>query len=266
MRGESLKINMIESAMTRRVKVEPLLQDNGRSVGRRSYDDDLFRRMNQLRSAFGELESIPASPAIPLVASDTKVGSPVTLRTYRGRLIATHLIAALAGGVIAWYLVNYLERESKTPETIISQLSVAPVPVPNPVTSTSTESAENAPTPVSVEREIRDTLVKWSQAWSRQDVDAYLAFYSSDFLPSNGVSQAAWADGRRKKLTGRTGIRVGLNDVKIDPITPEKVSVHFLQDYASGAYREMRQGKEMLFQREGAAWRIIGEKQGVDRN
>ncbi len=265
MRGKSLKINMIESAMTRRVRAESVLQDNGRSVGRRAYDEALSRRMHQLRSASGELDSIPAGPTIPLVASDTTTTSPVPLKTYHGRLIATHLIAALAGGVVAWYLMHYPERASKTSETMGSQLSVTPVVVPNPVTPI---SAENAPAPVatieppavSVEQEIRDTLEKWSQAWSRQDVDAYLAFYSSDFLPGNGVSHAAWADGRRKKLTGRSGIRVALNDIKIDPITPEKVSVHFLQDYASGTYREMRQGKEMLLQREGTTWRIIGEK------
>ena len=51
-------------------------------------------------------------------------------------------------------------------------------------------------------------LNKWKDAWSAQDVDAYLACYGQEFLPENGLSREAWAHQRQARLTGPKTIQV----------------------------------------------------------
>jgi ketosteroid isomerase-like protein len=104
-------------------------------------------------------------------------------------------------------------------------------------------------------------LERWRQAWSRRDVDAYLSSYSADFVPADGATRSAWAEGRRKNLLGRSRIDVQLRDIKLSPQADGQVKVSLLQDYASDHYRETSRPKTLLLIREGGGWRIAREWQ-----
>lgn len=96
--------------------------------------------------------------------------------------------------------------------------------VPSKVTDTEAQAA--------VENEIAKLVENWASAWSRKDVNAYLAFYGKDFQTPKGNatqglgSRAPATDRQTREAAGqRRGIKVTVNG--------NTATVRFRQNYAS---------------------------------
>src|SRR5213075_1210008 len=57
--------------------------------------------------------------------------------------------------------------------------------------------------------DILNAVNAWAQAWSKKDVDAYLAFYAKDFKTPGGEPRPQWEDARRERVTAPKSIAVG---------------------------------------------------------
>lgn len=99
----------------------------------------------------------------------------------------------------------------------------------------------------------------WAQAWSGQDVNAYLAFYAADFKTPQGMSRADWEKARRARISGPSSIKVSLRDVKVVPRDDRHAAVIFYQSYRSDRFRaHTRKTLEMV--RISDDWRIVEER------
>ena len=106
-------------------------------------------------------------------------------------------------------------------------------------------AASQADTDASVLRSVK----AWAQAWSAQNVDAYLAFYAVDFKTPDGQARADWEKDRRARVSGPRSIKVTLRDVKVVPRDDRHVSVIFQQSYRSDRFRgRTRKSLEMIRQ------------------
>jgi ketosteroid isomerase-like protein len=145
-------------------------------------------------------------------------------------------------------------------ETIQSAPPV-PIAVPAPAEIVETASVTPAPTPTD-DDQVRNLIDNWRSAWADRNVDAYLACYSADFSPANGQNHDAWAAARRKNISTRSDIAVNTNELKLERLDAQRMKAQFLQDYASGTYRETAQPKTLLLVRHESGWKIAGEWQG----
>ena len=103
-----------------------------------------------------------------------------------------------------------------------------------------------------------EVVRNWAQAWSNQDIDQYLGFYSPDFVPSHGVSRSAWASARRDRLKQPSFIQIDVSDEEIDFKNNERVRITFIQGYQSDTYSD-RVRKALVLVMKSGQWKIIRE-------
>ena len=115
-----------------------------------------------------------------------------------------------------------------------------------------------APAAASEER-VLAAVRAWSQAWSSQQLDAYLASYSPDFRPSRGMSRSAWQTHRRARIADKSFIRVFLDGVQVSLQGPLQATVDFTQRYESDSYSDTVE-KRLVMRREDGEWKILREE------
>jgi hypothetical protein len=98
--------------------------------------------------------------------------------------------------------------------------------------------------------------MQWAQAWSRRDVDAYLAAYSSDFA-ADGMTRANWEAQRRARITAPQRIDVQIADLKIEQ-QDKTASATFRQVYRSDRLSSTST-KTLKLALQNGQWRIVGE-------
>lgn len=182
-----------------------------------------------------------------------------------------------------------LVRELATPEQgaplrVASRpvAPVAPAPVKSPAPPVAVAAAPAKPLPPAAPRQpaavvaaaktlpaapaaapspdaaVLRTVKAWAQAWSAKDVDAYLAFYATQFKTPNGVPRAQWEADRRARVSGPSSIKVAIRDVKIARRDDGRMAVNFHQAYRSDRFQgHTRKTLELL--RVGDDWRIVEE-------
>jgi hypothetical protein len=254
---ESLKhepvLDVIELAMSRLAHRSPeSAATDGRKerekldLGRRGYDLALAKRLEQLQAMDQGAHGMPPAPA-PEPAPQHRC-----LQT--GILLALVMLSVAAGAGVTWLATR------ANPEHVVAPAAVvAPVPVPSQVV----EAASIAPAPIATdEDQVRKLIENWRSAWAGREVDAYLACYVTDFTPANGQTHDVWTAARRKNIATRSSIIVAINDLKLERFDAQRMTAHFLQNYASGNYRETAQPKTLLLVRGEAGWQIAGEWQG----
>ena len=109
-----------------------------------------------------------------------------------------------------------------------------------------------------VETEAIETVQAWATAWTEQDVDRYLSFYSESFLPADGSDRDDWAEGRRQRIGSPSSIEVELAAVEVDLLGPESAEVTFVQSYRSDRFSD-RVRKALRLNRSDGRWRIALE-------
>jgi adhesin transport system outer membrane protein len=110
--------------------------------------------------------------------------------------------------------------------------------------------------------ELRQALEGWRTAWSKREVDAYLAFYAPGFVPPTGGGRDAWTEKRKAVLGGTADISVEISDLTVTlPDATHAVTV-FKQTYRSPNYRDVVI-KTLQWAREGDRWLIMRESSAI---
>ena len=99
----------------------------------------------------------------------------------------------------------------------------------------------------------------WAQAWSKKDVDAYLAAYAKDFKTPGGESRADWEKTRRTRIEAPKSIAVGVEQAKVTMQGSDQASVSFRQSYRSDKLKSSSR-KTLVMTRAEGRWLIHEEK------
>lgn len=121
------------------------------------------------------------------------------------------------------------------------------------------EKPEQGKAPVSDDsEEVIKTLTAWAKAWSDKDVNAYLAFYASDFRPPGGATRAAWEKARRERISKPKSIHVAVANPKVSFTDASHAKASFRQSYHSDSIRN-HTGKTVELVKSGEKWLIQQE-------
>lgn len=106
--------------------------------------------------------------------------------------------------------------------------------------------------------EVRQALQNWRAAWARRDVDAYLQFYSPDFVPPTGGDRELWKDKRKTALSRASDITVEIADLTVTLNDATHATMVFRQTYRSANYRDSVT-KTLQWAKLGDRWLIVRE-------
>lgn len=152
--------------------------------------------------------------------------------------------------------------EAAAPEAPPASPPVA-LPVPAVAAVAAAEPAEARPASraergqaMQSEAAVRAAVEAWAAAWSRRDVDAYLAAYTPDHA-ADGMDRAAWEASRRERIEGKKSISVKLDQLKVQ-VRGDQATVSFRQEYAADTLR-VKSRKQLKLVLVDGAWRIQRE-------
>ncbi len=159
-----------------------------------------------------------------------------------------------------------LEAAATKPETMPAPVTpTAAVVSTTPAASNSVKKPaapsvpENAPANKAARDEIAKALASWAAAWSRKDVRAYLAHYSSSFKTPKGMTRKAWEAQREERITGKSGkIQVSYDEPSIT-LNGDRATVKFRQHYKAPGLSNST-NKVLLMVRSGGKWLIEDEQ------
>lgn len=123
---------------------------------------------------------------------------------------------------------------------------------------TPTPAIKPAPVTTDATTVIATSVEKWAKAWSDQDVDAYLASYSSSFKTPKGESRSAWESLRRDRVSAPKNIKVELSDIKVTMESNSQARVTFKQNYRA-PHLSQRTGKTLVMTNTKGQWLIEQE-------
>ena len=132
-------------------------------------------------------------------------------------------------------------------------VSVAQKPVPVP---------DKTPPVVDATAEVLKAVNGWAQAWSKKDVDAYLAHYAKNFKTPGGEPRAAWEKTRRARIEGAKSISVGVGSPKVTMNGANQATVSFRQAYRSDKLKANSSKTFVLVKSGDGRWQIQQEKSG----
>ena len=109
------------------------------------------------------------------------------------------------------------------------------------------------------ESEIDKFVRDWADAWSRQDLEEYLALYTDDFRPADGSSHDAWKNARNRRITRPKFVEVKISDITIETLGASRARVTFRQSYRADHYQD-KVDKTLELARARDQWRIVSER------
>lgn len=123
--------------------------------------------------------------------------------------------------------------------------------------STAVKPAKPA-TPAQIRKQVMDATLAWARAWSKRDVEGYLAFYAANFELPRDTTREAWERQRGERIRGPKNIKVEVLDAKATVLSADRVKVSFRQVYRSDRTRSKTR-KTLLFARQSDEWKIVEE-------
>ena len=109
--------------------------------------------------------------------------------------------------------------------------------------------------------DVSKAVLGWAQAWSKKDVDAYLAYYARDFKTPNGEPRGEWEKARRQRITAPKHIEVSVDGLKVSAIDANSAKISFRQHYRSDSLKA-DSGKTLVMVRVDGKWLIQQERVG----
>lgn len=104
-----------------------------------------------------------------------------------------------------------------------------------------------------------EIILTWATAWSNNDVEQYLSFYSEDFVPNDpSLDRSRWEQLRRKRLQNKD-IRIVVSNAEVYRADNEITEVRFTQRYTSKGYRD-RVIKSIEMKETPNGWKFISER------
>ena len=148
---------------------------------------------------------------------------------------------------------------AEAPHVSISDLQQTPVEI----AADTGKSAEPLPATLPVaappSETIQQALTGWVAAWSSKDFARYRAFYSQRFTPEDGRTLEQWAGERAMRLGKPGDIVIGISDLIMSSVDPDKATTEFRQTYTSSNYRDVVT-KRLEWVREDNHWKIAREQ------
>src|SRR5688572_14417370 len=133
----------------------------------------------------------------------------------------------------------------------IKPSAAAPAPAEKPVAKFASAGSSND--------EVLKLVNSWASAWSKRNVEAYLAFYAKDFKTPKGEPRAEWEQGRRTRILAPKNISVEAVSPKVSMTGDKQASVTFRQRYQSDTISANSMKTLVLVKTDGG-WRIQQEK------
>lgn len=108
--------------------------------------------------------------------------------------------------------------------------------------------------------DVEAAVAAWAAAWSRRDMDAYVAAYTEDYA-GNARSHAAWVQDRSARITARKRIVVEITALRVE-MHGDHAIARFRQSYQSDNASETGSKTLKLVRRDGNRWLIEQEIAG----
>src|SRR6266568_1138081 len=109
--------------------------------------------------------------------------------------------------------------------------------------------------------EVLQTVLAWAGAWSKQNVESYLAFYAQDFKTPKGEARSEWEAARRQRISSPKRIEVAVESPKVTLKDQNNAVVSFRQTYRSDNLN-IRSSKTLVMVRNEGRWLIQQERAG----
>jgi cytochrome c-type biogenesis protein CcmH/NrfG len=143
-----------------------------------------------------------------------------------------------------------------TPEPVKTAAVEKPVDVKKAEPVKAAEPANNN------DEVVLDAVKQWAKAWSKQDVNQYLASYASSFKPGKGQSRKDWEALRRQRVSAPSKISVDVGSPKVTFKGSDEAKVVFYQTYRANGSPQST-SKTLMMTRQGNNWLIEQELIGV---
>jgi ketosteroid isomerase-like protein len=199
-------------------------------------------KLAMIENLFAAKESKDESPAVevmkpvlPVVASSPEIKTPATQQ------VAAAPVAKLPVPTAS------VQAQVQSPPP-----AVKPAEQPKPVVPNEAETQAKSL------NAILKTVDAWAAAWSKQDVDGYLSFYSAEFKPANGASRKSWEATRRERVSAPKSIEVKLGKASVKFTDSAHATVKFRQSYRASHHRSTA-SKTLLMVKADGNWRILEE-------
>jgi tetratricopeptide (TPR) repeat protein len=213
-----------------------------------------------LGDVYAKLASQAYSKALQIEGSNTaKVGPKLAM--IRDLFTPKASVLAVASAKPAAVKPSAAPAPAVPAPVVTAKAPAAPAATPAPAAPPKPAAAAAPPALVpggTVEQELRTTALAWASAWSRKDVEAYLAAYTASF--SGGKSRKAWEEERRARIVGKRSISVTLSDIETR-VQGDKAVVQFRQQYTADTLKvSSRKTLEMV--KVSGRWLIQKESTG----
>ena len=141
------------------------------------------------------------------------------------------------------------------PATVAKAAPTPPTPRPAPATPPAPAAA---PAVGNADQDVQAAVQAWASAWSRKDVEAYIAAYTPAF--NGGKNRKAWEAERRARIEGKRSISVALSAVETR-VQGDKAIVQFRQHYNADALK-VSSRKTLELVKVSGRWLIQKESTG----
>ena len=108
---------------------------------------------------------------------------------------------------------------------------------------------------------VLQTVLAWAGAWSKQNVESYLAFYAADFKTPKGEDRSQWETSRRERIAKPKKIEVVIESPKVTFKGDSSAVVTFRQIYRSDSLK-ISGSKTLVLVRRDGRWQIQQERAG----
>jgi len=209
---------------------------------------NLRKALDDQRTAAARLETALEALASELASTRKQISSfQKALKTYPKTSRKPSRPEAETGRVL---VESPDEPTGKAAET--EKVILAPLPTGKPlVPDGSSRQTTNL-------EDIDAFVHSWARAWEGQDVNAYLAHYSSIFRPTGGISLTMWIKQRQKRVRKPAFIAIGIRTIKKQMTDGSHARVKFNQTYQSDTYTD-QVVKTLDLQWKKNRWAIVRE-------
>ncbi|MEX1166834.1 MAG: nuclear transport factor 2 family protein [Hydrogenophaga sp.] len=186
-------------------------------------------------------------------------------RKKRRRFNAYRIPVALAMGLAILLGTAFYLREPTDDSPASNILANAPVQRPAAPQAAESTSAmaptiaakEEGENPSAAVTDVAAAIETWRAAWEARDVERYLAAYSPDFQPADGLTLAAWRRQREVRIGRARELDITLDELDIS-VAGERATARFRQHYRStGSQDTVR--KQLTLVRTVGKWQVAAE-------
>ena len=172
-------------------------------------------------------------------------------------------------------LIRELFAPNVKPTAVVAAPAAKPAPVTAPVTAPGPLPAQSAgPAPGTAAgpgplltagqeasaKEVEAAVLAWAEAWSRQDMNAYLGAYGKDFDPPGKQSRSDWETDRSNRITGKSRISVKVEKLVVS-VDGNTATAKFRQDYRANSLSQQSR-KTLTLTKSAGRWLIGKETTG----